>query len=101
MHRGLENAAEYISLEAAFSSGASPVIEPPITPLLEPRFPQPISRDPGPHILFRELLHELVERLAVARERPQPLFGLSLVFAGQPSQGRRWLPRQRFAKQLG
>src|SRR5215204_6831720 len=100
-NRGPENAAEYTSLQAAFPFGASPVIEPPVPPLLEPRFPQPVSRDPGPHILFCKLLYELVVRLAVARERHQPLSGLSLVFAGQPPQGRRWLPRQRFAKQPG
>ena len=89
MHRGLENAAEYTSLQAAFSSGPSSVIEPPVLPLLEPRLPQPISRYPCPHIPFCEILHELVVHFAVARERYQPLFGLSLVFTGQPPQGRR------------
>src|SRR5215203_7538437 len=101
VRRGLENAKEYTSLQAAFPFGASPVIEPPVPPLLEPRLPQPISRDPGRHIPFCELLHELVVHLAVARERHKPLFGLSLVFAGQPLQGRRSLSCQRFAQQLG
>jgi hypothetical protein len=58
---------EDLQLQAAFPLGASPVIEPPVPPLLEPRLPQPISRDPGSHIPFCELLHELVVRLAVAR----------------------------------
>src|SRR5829696_729893 len=87
--------------KAAFPFVASPVIEPPVPPLLEPRLPQPICRDPGPHIHFFEILQELVVRLAVARERYQPLFGLSLVFAGQPLQGRWSLSCQRFAQQLG
>src|SRR5215213_3500601 len=80
VRRGLENAKEYPLLQAAFPlvpSGASPVIEPPVPPLLEPRLPQPGSCDPGPHVPFCELLYELVVHLAIARERYQPLFGLS------------------------
>ena len=58
---------QYRSLQAAFPSGASPVIDPPVPPLLEPRLPQPSSRNPCPHVLFCELLQELVVRLAVPR----------------------------------
>ena len=58
---------KYTSLQVAFSFGASPVIEPPVPPLLEPRLPQPIRSDPGPHIPFFEVLQELVVRLAVPR----------------------------------
>jgi predicted nucleic acid-binding protein len=34
VHRGLEHATEYTELQVAFSFGASPVIEPPVPPLL-------------------------------------------------------------------
>jgi len=65
-------------LQATFPAGASPVIEPPVPPLLEPCFPQPISRDTGRHIPFCELLHELVVRLgrcSLASPTPlQPVF---------------------------
>jgi hypothetical protein len=56
-----------LRLQAAFPFGTSPVIEPPVPPLLEPGLPQPIRSDPGLHVPFCELLHELVVRLAVAR----------------------------------
>ena len=54
-------------LQAAFPLGGSPVIAPPVPPLLEPRLPQPIRSDPGRHVPFFELLHELVVRFAIAR----------------------------------
>src|SRR5215210_432915 len=43
-----------------------PMIKPPVLPLLEPRGPQPVGRDPGRHVFFGEPFYVLVEYLPIS-----------------------------------
>src|SRR3712207_8344033 len=56
---------------------------------LQPGDAQPVSGDPGRHVLRLEVFQGFVDRVAAAHERHEPALGLRLVVGGELLQDRK------------